>query len=125
MSEAKLESSACSALHDALAESDMRRMESHGGGLTCAHYGGERDAYRQSLKVVRDSAELQLIKRLAALNPKAGEIGPGMMRQLVDAARSITGEWDDACPDCAGETFTDEGRLRQCRQCGWHSSQNR
>lgn len=31
----------------------------------------------------------QLVRRVAALNPDAGEIGEGMLRTLVDDARTI------------------------------------
>jgi hypothetical protein len=117
----------CSALvglHDALAEADARRMEAHGGGLTCAHYGGEIDAYRNAIKILRDSDDMRLIRRISDLNHIAGEIGPGILRQIVHEARYIAWKWDDACPDCAGETFTDERRLLQCRECGWISQPN-
>lgn len=33
----------------------------------------------------------ELVAKVAALNPNAGEIGDGMLRQLVDMARSIQG----------------------------------
>lgn len=48
--------------------------------------------YLKNLPVVYEDDKIALIKRIARLNPDAGEIGAGMLRQLVVDARSIVGD---------------------------------
>lgn len=51
-----------------------------------------------------DKETLQLIRQISYLNPDAGEIGAGMLRNLVERAKSILNRLDNVPGDLNGNT---------------------